>query len=144
HRRDETNARSNTRVLETGVFIDNSFRESSDGTTIATFNPATGERLADAAYGKAADVASAVLAADGAFAGGWSAVAPADRARLLRRAADLLAARREELASIEAQDVGKPIVDCRAEVDLAVEWFEFFADIGLRLRSDVIPGLPGH
>ena len=131
-------------VLETGVFIDNSFRESSDGTTIATFNPATGEWLADVAYGKAADVASAVRAADQAFDAGWSAMAPSDRARLLRRAAGLLASRREELALIEARDVGKPIRECRAEVDLAVEWFEFFADIGLRLRSAVIPGVPAH
>jgi acyl-CoA reductase-like NAD-dependent aldehyde dehydrogenase len=62
----------------------------------------------------------------------------------LRRATELLADRRDALASIEARDVGKPIADCRAEVDLAVEWFDFFADIGLRLRSDVIPGVPGH
>jgi acyl-CoA reductase-like NAD-dependent aldehyde dehydrogenase len=131
-------------LLETGVFVDNAFHEASGGATFATCNPATGAWLADVAAGTGADVDAAVVAADRAFERGWSSLAVSDRARLLRRAADLLASRREELASIEARDVGKPITDCRAEVDLAVEWFEFFADIGLRLRTAVIPGVPAH
>ena len=132
-------------VAETGVFIDNSFRESSDGTTIATFNPATGEWLADVAYGKAADVGSAVRAADQAFDAGWSAMAPSDRARLLRRAAGLLCVPSRGAGLDRDADVGKPIMECRAEVDLAVEWLEFFADIGLRLRfGRIIAGVAAH
>jgi betaine-aldehyde dehydrogenase len=66
-------------------------------------------------------------------------VAPGDRARLLRAIGDAIASRAEELARLEARNVGKPIGDARGEVGMVAETFHYYAGAPERLLGHTIP-----
>jgi betaine-aldehyde dehydrogenase len=69
----------------------------------------------------------------------WRGVAPADRAALLRRLADTLESSLEELATMEARNVGKPISDARGEMAMVVDTFRYYAGAPERLLGQTIP-----
>ena len=97
------------------------------GETFETFNPATGEKLADCANASPADIDRAVEAARAAFPA-WSKTAPAERANLLLKVADSIEANAERLAMAETLDNGKPIRETTlVDVPLSVDHFRYFA-----------------
>src|SRR5918995_2309175 len=90
-------------------------------------NPATGELLGRVPVAGPAEVEAAVRAARGAHPA-WAALAGAERARVLRRAAELLRARNDTLAELETRDTGKPIQETRVvDVVSGAECLEYFA-----------------
>ncbi len=94
---------------------------------LVTRNPATGEKLAELAIAGPAAVEAAVAAARAAQPA-WGALAGAERARILRRAAELLRARNDALAELETRDTGKPIQETRVvDVISGAECLEYFA-----------------
>jgi acyl-CoA reductase-like NAD-dependent aldehyde dehydrogenase len=101
-------------------------------------NPATEEEIAEVPAASVEDGDSAVEAARRAFPA-WRAVAPADRARLLRRLAALVEEHGEELARLETQNVGKPIRDSRGEVAMVAEVFYFYAGAVDKHHGETIP-----
>jgi len=105
---------------------------------IAVVEPATGQVLAEVPRGGAEETDAAVAAAKAAF-GAWRDVTPADRATTLRRLADALAARAEELSTLEARNAGKPIGDARGEIAMVVECFRYYAGAPERLLGHTIP-----
>jgi acyl-CoA reductase-like NAD-dependent aldehyde dehydrogenase len=105
---------------------------------IAVLNPATEETIAELPEVSAEDADAAVARAKDAFPA-WQAVAPSDRARLLRRLAALVEERGEELARIESENVGKPISGARAEVGMVAEVFHFYAGAVDKHHGETIP-----
>lgn len=101
-------------------------------------NPATEEVVAELEDATAEDVDRAVASAKRAFEE-WKRVTPSDRARLLRRVATLVEEHGEELAKIEATNVGKPIADARGEVGMVAEVFHFYAGAVDKHRGATIP-----
>jgi acyl-CoA reductase-like NAD-dependent aldehyde dehydrogenase len=101
-------------------------------------NPATEETIAEIAEATAEDVDRTVAAARRAFEQ-WRAVTPADRARLLRRMASLIEDHGRELAELETANVGKPISDARAEVEMVAEVFHFYAGAIDKHHGETIP-----
>ena len=101
-------------------------------------NPATEEVIAEVAGADVADVDRAVAAAAEAFPS-WRAVAPTDRARLLRRVASLVEEQGEDLARLETDNVGKPISDSRAEVGMVAEVFHYYAGAIDKHHGETIP-----
>jgi acyl-CoA reductase-like NAD-dependent aldehyde dehydrogenase len=101
-------------------------------------NPATEEAIAEIPGASVEDADRVVEAARRAFPA-WRAVAPADRARLLRRLAVLVEEHGEELARIETQNVGKPIQDSRGEVGMVAEVFYFYAGAVDKHHGETIP-----
>jgi len=93
-------------------FIDGAWVSPLDGTRAPVVDPATGEAFAEVALGTAGDVDRAVVAARRAFAG-FSAQPVAERAALLGRIADGIAARREDLATTMSREMGAPITFAR-------------------------------
>ncbi len=92
-----------------------------------SFNPATGERLGEVPVAGPAEVEAAVQAARRAQPA-WAALAGAERARILRRAAGILRARNDELALLETRDTGKPIQETRVvDIVSGAECIEYFA-----------------
>ena len=89
---------------------------------IEVIEPATEAVLEELPRAGIEEVDAAVERARGAF-GGWRSMAPAERASRLYALADALAARREELAVLEARNAGKPIGDARGEIGMVVETF---------------------
>jgi betaine-aldehyde dehydrogenase len=108
------------------------------GQRFASINPATGEILGQFTVSGAAQVNAAVAAAAQAQTV-WAAMTGAERGRILRRTADLLRSRNEELAELETKDTGKPIQETRV-VDVAsgADCFEYFAGIAQSLSGEHI------
>src|ERR671931_570716 len=104
----------------------------------AVVNPATEETIAELDEVGTEETDAAVARAKAAFPG-WRAVAPPDRARLLRRLATLVEAHAEELAQIESENVGKPIGGARAEVGMVAQVFHFYAGAVEKHHGQTIP-----
>jgi betaine-aldehyde dehydrogenase len=106
--------------------------------TLTVLEPATEAVLETVPRADASDVDAAVARAKAAYPA-WRALAPSDRARLLRRVADAVAAHREELARIEARNAGKPIGDARGEMEMVADTLGYYAAAPERLLGDTIP-----
>jgi betaine-aldehyde dehydrogenase len=108
------------------------------GERFASINPATGEVLGHVTAAGTAQVNAAVRAAQKAQAG-WGILTGTERARVLRRAADILRSRNHELAELETRDTGKPIQETRV-VDVAsgADCFEYFAGLAQSLSGEHI------
>ena len=112
---------------EYGLFIGGEPTEPTAGEVRELLEPATGEPLACAAMAGEKDVDRAVEAAHAALAGDWGKASPTARSRLLHALADAVSASREELAELEARNVGKAISSVKAELHQAIENFRFYA-----------------
>ncbi|HEY6585464.1 MAG TPA: aldehyde dehydrogenase family protein [Gaiellaceae bacterium] len=106
--------------------------------SITVVNPATEEPIAELPSAGVNETDAAVAAAKAAFPS-WRAVAPSDRARLLRRLAALVEEHGEELALLETRNVGKPIQDSRGEVGMVAEVFYFYAGAVDKHHGETIP-----
>lgn len=115
--------------------------EAASGKTFATFNPASGEVLAQVAEGEKEDVDRAVKAARNAFESGpWRRMTTSERGRLIWKLADLIEAHLEEFAQLETLDNGKPVVIARAaDVPLAVDLFRYMAGWATKIEGNTIP-----
>jgi acyl-CoA reductase-like NAD-dependent aldehyde dehydrogenase len=105
--------------------------------------PATAAVLDSLPRADVTDVDAAVRRAASAFPG-WRAVAPSDRAMLLRRISDTVTAHLEELAQLEARNAGKPIGDARGEMGMVAQVFAYYSGSPERLLGDTIPVTGGH
>jgi betaine-aldehyde dehydrogenase len=105
---------------------------------IEVIEPATERVMAEVPRAGAEEVDAAVARAKAAFPA-WRAVAPADRAKLLRDLADAIEGRREELARLEARNAGKPIADARGEIGMVVDTYRYYAGAPERLLGQTIP-----
>ncbi|BAF87182.1 betaine aldehyde dehydrogenase [Azorhizobium caulinodans ORS 571] len=105
-------------------------------TTFETRNPATGELLAEIEIAGPEEVDRAVAAArDGQRK--WAAMTGAERGRILRRAADLLRARNDELARLETLDTGKPIQETSVvDVLSGADCLDYFAGVAPTLAGE--------
>ena len=101
-------------------------------------NPATEEVIAELESAGVEETDAAVARARAAFPA-WRAVAPADRARLLRRLATLVEEHHEELSQIESANVGKPISGARGEVGMVAQVFHFYAGAVDKHHGETIP-----
>lgn len=125
-------------------FIDGRETASLSGATFETINPATGAKLADVALGGVEDIDRAVGAAASAFESGvWRHMAGPERGRRLRRVADLLRERAEELGAVESSDSGKPLAKAIAEVEQTATLVEYSSVIAEGMRGSVYPDVPG-
>src|SRR3984893_5395940 len=122
------------------LLINGKWVEAASGKTFATYNPATGEVLANVAAGDKEDIDRAVKAARAAFEiGPWSKISPSERGRLLWKLADLLEKHTEEFAQLESLDNGKPLKVARAaDVPLAVDHFRYYAGWATKIEGNTI------
>ncbi len=123
------------------MLIDGKWVDAASGKTFATYNPATGEVLAQVAEGDREDIERAVKAARKAFeTGPWSKMTASQRGRAIWKLADLLEEHLEEFAVLETLDNGKPLTVARgADVPLAVDLFRYMAGWATKLEGTTIP-----
>jgi betaine-aldehyde dehydrogenase len=109
------------------------------GARFESINPATGKAFAAVQDAAQSDVDAAVAAAQQGFLV-WSALSGTERGRILRRAADLLRGRNDELAALEVQDCGKPLQEALV-VDVAsgADCIEYFAGAAATLTGQQYP-----
>src|SRR5713101_1016371 len=123
------------------MLIDGKWVNAASGKTFPTYNPATGEVLAQVAEGARQDIDVAVKAARKAFdSGPWSHLTASERGKLVWKLADLLEEHLEEFATLETLDNGKPLTVARAaDVPLAAEMFRYMAGWATKLEGTTIP-----
>jgi acyl-CoA reductase-like NAD-dependent aldehyde dehydrogenase len=105
---------------------------------IEVIEPATEQVLAEVPRAGVEETDTAVQRGLEAFPS-WRALTPEQRAGALHRLSDALEERQEELARLEARNVGKPIADARAEMAMVVETFRYYAGAPQRLLGETIP-----
>jgi phenylacetaldehyde dehydrogenase len=123
------------------MFIDGKWVEAASGKTFPTYNPATGEVLAQVAEGDREDIDRAVKAARKAFEGGaWPEMTASQRGRLIWKLGDLIEEHLEEFAQLESLDNGKPLSVARvADVPLAADLFRYMAGWVTKIEGNTIP-----
>lgn len=106
--------------------------------TQPVYNPSTGGVLGELPHASAADLDEALAAAASGFVR-WRRTSAVDRARVLRRTADLMRERKEYLAFLVSLELGKPIAEARMEIEQAAGMFEWNAEEGRRSYGRHIP-----
>lgn len=118
------------------MYIDGEWCDASDGRLLTTADPATAAVWATFPAATAADVDRAVRAADRAmYEGPWSRTTATQRGKALRRMAESLAARAEEIARTETRDTGKLLRETRATTNYIAEYYEYFAGAADKLQG---------
>ena len=118
------------------LFIDGRWSPAQAGRRIEIRDPATGDRVGTSALAGAADVDLAVAAAKRALPG-WAATHADGRARILHRAADLIAERLAVIADLLTREQGKPIPDAEKEIRFGVEVIRYYAEEGRRIGGSI-------
>lgn len=124
------------------LFIGGEWVRPHGGGAYQSIDPALGEPWAHIAQADTTDVDVSVAAARAARHGAWSRLPASQRGALIRRLAELIAARTDQLAELESHDNGKPLRDTRGEIKRAVEWLYFFAGAADKINGDTIPVRP--
>jgi succinate-semialdehyde dehydrogenase/glutarate-semialdehyde dehydrogenase len=112
--------------------------ESDSGETFAVEDPATGATIAELPRMGAAETRRAIARAEAALPA-WRALLAKDRARILRRWADLMLEHEGELARLLTTEQGKPLAESRVEVQYAASFYEWFGEEAKRVYGDTIP-----
>ena len=131
-------------MIEGQILVDGRWREAAGGATIPVVNPSDGEAFAEIARAGAEDVDAAVAAARGALAGEWGRMPAFERGRILARLGQLVLAQVDELAMLEARDVGKPLRQAKADALALARYFEFYGGAADKVHGQTIPYHAGY
>jgi phenylacetaldehyde dehydrogenase len=123
------------------MLINGKWVDAVSGKTFPTYNPATGEVLANVAEGDKEDINRAVAAARAAFdTGPWSKITPSQRGKLIWKLADLIEQHAEEFAQLESLDNGKPLAIARiADIPGTIDMFRYMAGWATKIEGNTIP-----
>ena len=123
---------------DVSLFIDGKWTGAIAGKVLEVLNPATEEAIGTVAHADKADLDLALAAAQKGFET-WRKVAAYDRAKLMRRAADLLRERADSIARLMTMEQGKPVGEAKMEIMVAVDVIEWFAEEARRAYGRVVP-----
>jgi aldehyde dehydrogenase (NAD+) len=112
--------------------------------TLPLENPSTGEVIAHIARGRADDIDHAVTAARAALNSEWGHMPAAERGRILTRIGQKVLERVEDLARLEALDVGKPLQQARADALALARYMEFYGGAADKIMGETIPYQEGY
>ena len=120
------------------LHVDGAWTAAQGGRTLDVMNPATGEVNGAVAHAERADLDVALAAADRGFTA-WRRVSAFERSKLLRRAADLLRERADDIARLMTLEQGKPLAEARMETVAGADIIDWFAEEARRTYGRVIP-----
>lgn len=122
----------------TQLHIGGSWVGGAAGATIPVLNPATGETIGTVAKAEKADLDRALAAAEKGFQV-WKKVGAFDRYKTLRKAADIIRSRADEIGKIMTAEQGKPFIEAKGETLLAGDIMDWFAEEARRTYGRVVP-----
>ena len=125
-------------LLRRQAYVDGSWVDADSGETFPVVNPATGEIIAEVPRMGGEETRRALAAAARALPE-WKARTAKDRARVLRRLADLMLEHEDDLARLMVLEQGKPLDEARVEVQYAASFYEWFGEEAKRVYGDTIP-----
>jgi len=123
---------------DVSLYIDGSWSKGSDGKGQDVLNPATGEPIGQVPHASKADLDRALAAAEKGFQA-WRQVSAFERYKVMRKAADLLRSRADEIATAMTLEQGKPVGEAKMEVMAGGDLIDWFAEEGRRAYGRVIP-----
>ena len=126
------------------VLINGQWQAPAGGQTLTLLNPSDGTVLTAIARGTAVDIDAAVAAAQAALLGDWGRLSAAERGRLLLKMSALTLARADELARLEALDVGKPLKQGRADALALARYLEFYGGAADKVHGETLPFAQGY
>ncbi len=119
-------------------YVDGKWVPAASGKTFPSYDPATGELIGTVPESDAADVARAVEAAAQAF-DRWRKTPAPRRAEIIHAAADLIRARKPQLAELLTREMGKVLLEAQGDVQEAVDMGMYMAGEGRRLNGLLVP-----
>ena len=120
------------------LLIGGEWGDATSGARFDVTNPANGEVVGTVPNGTVDDVQRAIDAAAAALEE-WRSPPAIQRARILRRSADLIRERVDEIGAVMTAEQGKPLAEARGEVEYAASFFEWFAGEAERVYGQVVP-----
>ncbi|MCV2866007.1 aldehyde dehydrogenase family protein [Defluviimonas sp. WL0075] len=126
----------------TEMLIGGAWRPASQ--TLPVEDPSTGSEIGAIARGTGEDIDEAVAAAQAAREGDWGRMTAAERGRVLSRIGRLILERAEDLAVLEATDVGKPLKQALADALALARYMEFYGGAADKVMGETIPYLDGY
>jgi succinate-semialdehyde dehydrogenase/glutarate-semialdehyde dehydrogenase len=123
---------------DTQLFIDGAWQPALSGRTIDVLDPATEEVIGTVAHAGVEDLDRALAAAEKGFRV-WRRTSAFERSKVMRKAADLLRSRVDEVARIMVMEQGKPLAEARMETLGAADTIDWFAEEARRTYGFVVP-----
>src|SRR3954449_2278409 len=124
--------------VDTQLFINGKWEQPAEGKTLPVVNPATGKEIGRVAHAGRADLDKALEAAQKGFEV-WRDMVPAERSKIMRKAAALMRERTGEIAPLLTQEQGKPLAEAKGETLAAADIIEWFAEEGFRVYGRIVP-----
>ena len=124
--------------VDTQLFINGQWQPPVEGRTLPVLNPATGKEIGRVAHAGRADLDRALEAAQKGFQV-WRDMLPAERSKIMRKAAALMRERAGEIAPLLTQEQGKPLAEAKGETMAAADIIEWFAEEGFRVYGRIVP-----
>lgn len=131
-------AQQGSEYPDTRLLIDGVWREGAEGLSIPVIDPATGEAIGKVAHATRPDLDAALEAVARGFKI-WSATSAHDRAKLMRKAAEILRRDADRTALLMTREQGKPLAQSKGEVLAGAEVIEWFAEEARRTYGQIIP-----
>jgi succinate-semialdehyde dehydrogenase/glutarate-semialdehyde dehydrogenase len=122
-----------------GLFIGGRWRQAADAATLPVVDPATEEAVGVIPVATPADLDDALLAAESGFRA-WRSVSVNERAACLRRVAEGIRERADEIARMVTLEMGKPLAEARAEVLASADQFEWNGEEAKRIYGQTLDG----
>ena len=107
-------------------------------------NPSDGSTLCQIARGGPPEIDAAVMAAQSALDGDWGRMTALERGRILTRMGRMVLDRVDDLARMEALDVGKPLTQARADAVALARYLEFYGGAADKVHGETLPYLDGY
>ena len=128
----------------TNILVGGRWRRADGGQTLPLLDPSDGRTLAAIARGQGSDIDAAVAAAQAALDGPWGALSAVERGRLLLKMSAGVLQQVDELARLEALDVGKPLKQGRADAVALARYLEFYGGAADKVHGETIPFANGY
>ena len=119
-------------------YIDGNWVKASGAKTQEVVNPATSKPIGELGHASKGDLDKALAAADKGFKT-WRKVSSYERGKILRKAADLIRSRADEIAKVLTQEQGKVFMEAKLEVQSAGDILDWYAAEGQRAYGRIIP-----
>ena len=123
---------------DTQLFLNGEWRDALAKESLEIINPATEEVIGKVSHARKEDLDIALNAAEKAF-NSWKNVSAYERSKILRKAADIVRSKADEIATLMTLEQGKPLVEAKMETMGAADSIDWYAEEGRRAYGRIIP-----
>ncbi len=127
-----------TNYPDTHLFLNGEWREAAAKESLEIINPATEEVIGKVSHARKEDLDIALNAAESAF-NSWKNVSAYERSKILRKAADIVRSKADQIATLMTLEQGKPLIEAKMETMGAADSIDWYAEEGRRAYGRIIP-----